>query len=66
MDPNSGNSASAPAAGASAKSGKDKKPKKSYDEGDGKKKFVSISYFGTIVSCETVFCGLSAVLLKMF
>ncbi|MCI4381634.1 hypothetical protein PGIGA_G00254250 [Pangasianodon gigas] len=40
MDPpNSGNSASAPAAGASSKSGKDKKPKKTYDEGDGKKKF---------------------------
>ncbi|XP_027029138.1 protein diaphanous homolog 1 isoform X2 [Tachysurus fulvidraco] len=39
MDPpNFGNSASAAAAGASSK--KDKKPKKSYDEGDGKKKFL--------------------------
>ncbi|KAF4081159.1 hypothetical protein AMELA_G00158190 [Ameiurus melas] len=40
MDPpNSGNSASAPAAGASSKSGKEKKPKKTYEDGDGKKKF---------------------------
>lgn len=44
MDPpNFGNSASA--AGASSK--KDKKPKKSYDEGDGKKKFVSKLDLGT-------------------
>lgn len=50
MDPpNLGNSASAPAAGASSKSGKDKKPKKSYDEGDGKKKFVSMLNFGAAV-----------------
>ncbi|KAM9496057.1 protein diaphanous homolog 1 isoform 2-T2 [Clarias gariepinus] len=41
MDPpNFGNSASASAAGSSSKSGKDKKPKKSYEDGDGKKKFL--------------------------
>lgn len=36
MEPNTGNSASA------AGPKKDKKSKKSYEEGDGKKKFVSI------------------------
>lgn len=36
MDPNTGNSASA------AGPKKDKKAKKSYEDGDGKKKFVSI------------------------
>lgn len=58
MDPpNSGNSASAPAAGASSKSGKDKKPKKGYDEGEGKKKFVSILEFGTnSVNYESISC----------
>lgn len=40
MDPNSGNGASAPA----SKGGKEKKPKKNYEDGDGKKKFVSTQY----------------------
>lgn len=39
MDPNTGNSASA------AGPKKDKKSKKNYEDGDGKKKFVSISKF---------------------
>lgn len=39
MDPNTGNSASA----AGAK--KEKKSKKNYDDGEGKKKFVSIHMF---------------------
>lgn len=61
MDPpNYGNSASAPAAGASSKSGKDKKPKKTYEEGDSKKKFVSILHFGISPSCETISCRVSA------
>lgn len=37
MEPHSGNGASAP----SSKGGKEKKPKKNYEDGDGKKKFVS-------------------------
>lgn len=37
MDPNTGNSASA------AGPKKDKKSKKNYEDGDGKKKFVSIT-----------------------
>lgn len=38
MDPHSGNGASAAPV---SKGGKEKKPKKNYEDGDGKKKFVS-------------------------
>lgn len=42
MDPHTGNSASA------AASKKDKKSKKNYDDGDGKKKFVSIHHVSAV------------------
>lgn len=43
MDPNTGNSASA------AGPKKDKKSKKNYEDGDGKKKFVSIPQVGNLL-----------------